>query len=291
MVILFLVSMIVVSIAVSLVFMNKISKPVTAITENIEDITNEKYQTKNNKGKLFSDVFEKLFYLNSKLNENKRLKNEWISNISHDIKTPLSSIKGYAEIMSNEKYDVNPSEMATYASEILKSEVRIEELLSDLKISSILDGNYTIKKEETNICELIKNCVDEIEPNIKKNSKIEVIAPLKISTECNDRLIKRSIKNIIYNALVHNDKPILIIIALTKIESGVLIDISDNGKGINSEQLPNIFKRYYSGESTDKQKGSGLGLAIAKDAIQNHGGDITVESLPYDHTTFHIFLP
>jgi len=287
----FVLSLIAVSTAMSLIFMNKISKPVTLLTENIEEIGRNDFHEKNYKGEIFNKVFVDLSDLNTRLHENRHLRNEWISNISHDIKTPLSSIKGYGEILSNPKYELNSNEVISYSSEILKSENQIEELLQDLKVSSSIDeGSYRLNRQETDICSLIKDCVSSMDTGKYKGTQIHLSMPDKLLTSCDQRLMKRCICNILYNAIVHNENPVTIEINVKKDTDRVCIEISDNGKGIPEDKLPMVFERYYSGDSTDKYKGSGLGLAIARDAVRLHGGDISVESVPKKKTTFRIII-
>ena len=100
----------------------------------------------------------------------------------------------------------------------------------------------------------------------------------------------RCIENLIYSALIHNDKEIEVIVRLEKLPDHILIEIEDNGRGMTEEELDQLFNRYYRGSNTDNYKGTGLGMSIAKEVIEAHNGEIQVESEVDEGTKIRILL-
>lgn len=220
------------------------------------------------------------------------MRNEWIANISHDIKTPLASIKGYAELMSS-GYDIEIDEVSQYA-EIIDSKANyIKELVDDLNLTMKLkDGYSNISREEKNIVSLVRGCIIDILNNPKYNnvyidfnSKEDNIV-LKID----ELLMKRVINNLLYNSIIHNNEDVSIKVNIILDEKTHII-IEDNGKGISEEDLKYIFERYYRGTNTGHaHKGSGLGMAISRDIVKAHNGNIKVESNIGSGTKIEIIL-
>ncbi|MGN0485381.1 MAG: sensor histidine kinase [Lachnospiraceae bacterium] len=289
----FCVTTVSVIIAVSYYFSKKVTAPIGRALEMIEEIqtgnSRDSFPIKNKK--LFANVFVSIDKLKAALKENERLRAEWITNISHDIKTPLSTIKGYAELLSTEDYEFEKEEMMGYADQILKSEKRIEELVEDLKMSQMLvEGKIKLKKEKVELVKLLENCIAETKIYIKGEPAIHFTYDKTINILADKKLLERSFVNIICNAYVHNEKNVCVDISLSEEENDAKIVIADNGRGIKKEDLAHIFERYYRGTDSGKEKGTGLGLAIAKEVITEHGGKILVSSEKGEGTRFIIYL-
>lgn len=217
---------------------------------------------------------------------------DWIANISHDIKTPLSSIKGYAEFLEQD-YDFSSEDIKSFAGIINNKSDYIKELVEELNLSMKLKNNESIlKKEKVNIVSLVKNSVIDI-LNDSKYSKVDIkfeCSEDKIFIDIDKVLMQRVLNNLIYNALVHNDKNISIVVSVYK-KDKIYISISDNGKGISEKDLENVFDRYYRGTNTgEAHKGSGLGMSIAKEIVNAHNGDITINSILGKGTDINITL-
>lgn len=295
----------------------KITIPVGKIMDDIACIQKgEHIDVGNDKdGKLFSPIFTCIEDLQAALNENERLRAEWISNISHDIKTPLSTIRGYAELLADEDYSFDLNEIRMYASQMLRSEETIKDLIEELKTSQALaDGGIVLKLEETDIGELVGSCVEsskayikqelmltripqaaaEDEPSIHPDETEPMIvynqldAPM-ISIDRN--LISRCITNIICNAFIHNDPDVRVDVTVSGSGNTASIIVKDDGCGMSEQDLKHIFERYYRGTNSSKVNGTGLGLAIANEVVKAHGGEIHVSSKKDQWTVFEIKLP
>lgn len=287
-----LVTTIVITV-VSFRFSRKVTTPIGRALQDIQDIQSgrELHSPPGTNQKFFSDVFISIRKLQSALKKNEKLRAEWITNISHDIKTPLSVIKGYAELLGSENYEFEREELILYANQILQSEERIKELVEELKISQMLvEGKWNLKFEKVNLAELIKECIRETKTYIKGEPIINFTCEKEIEILADRKLLERCLVNIICNAYIHNEKDVCVEISLSDELDGIHIVISDNGKGIKQEDLEHIFERYYRGTDSGKVKGTGLGLAIAKEVIVAHGGEIYAASILGEGTKFELMF-
>jgi histidine kinase len=208
---------------------------------------------------------------------------ELISNISHDLKTPITSIKGYIEGIKDGVADT-PEKMDKYVSTIYAKATYMDSLINDLFLFSKLDLNkIEFKFQTVDITNYLKDCVEEINFDLD-HSVIDLTleAPEKtIPVKIDVQQLKRTILNIVGNSIKYKtDKKLKIDILLKETTDYVTIEIRDNGKGIANDALPYVFDRFYRADSSRESiiGGSGLGLAIAKRIIEEHKGSIWIES-------------
>lgn len=274
---------------VAYIFSKNLVKPMVSVVKDIEDLKNGIYKPKEEKQGVFKEVSRNINDLSLILKKNEmqrnevdKAKEEWIANISHDLKTPLSSIKGYAELLAGEDYEINLEEAKRYSNTILNNSNHIQELVDDLSLIYKLKNKVlpTSFKDE-NLVAILQECIIDILNN-SKYSERDInfnYTDKKIILNCDKKYLKRAINNLIINALEHNLKDTVVDISISRKENGVNIIIEDNGQGISEEDLNNIFDRYYRGvNKSSASKGSGLGMAIAKEVINWHKGKINIES-------------
>lgn len=212
--------------------------------------------------------------------ENKEL----ISNISHDLKTPITTIKGYVEGIMDGVADT-PEKMNRYIRTIYNKANDMDKLINELTFYSKIDTNripYTFNK--INVADYFDDCAEEVcldleERNIQFTYINQVEKDTLIIADAEQ--MKRVINNIIGNSIKYIDKP------KGKIELRILdagdfiqVELEDNGKGIEAKNLPNIFDRFYRTDASrnSAQGGSGIGLSIVKKIIEDHGGKIWASS-------------
>ncbi|MGL5750192.1 MAG: sensor histidine kinase [Paraclostridium sp.] len=277
----------IIAIIIGYVFSKSLTKPVKNIINAVDDLYDKNYEISYKEKGIYKNVFKKLNSLSYKLKENElerkkidKMREDWIANISHDIKTPLSSIKGYAEFLG-EDYEFSKEDIKSYADIINNKSDYIKELVDDLNLNMKLKNNKSIlNKEKVNVVSFAKNIVIDI-LNDSKYSSVDIkfkCSEDKIFMDIDKVLMQRVLNNLIYNALVHNDENINIVVSVYK-DDNIYISISDNGCGISKDDLKNIFERYYRGTNTgEAHKGSGLGMSIAKEIVNAHGGDIIINS-------------
>ena len=277
----------------AIVFSKKITNPVGDIIEDIDKIRKGEKITRRSSAnnKLFENVFDSVENLEAILKQNDALRAEWIVNISHDIKTPLSTIKGYSELLYDQDYEYSSEEIRTYAGQMLKSEERIKELVDDLKTSnSLIEGKVTPVLESVDIVDFIEKCISNASTYYVHDKQIQLDKYCRAKCGIDVKLMERCITNIICNAFVHNDKDVEVKISVAEDDGNIIIRISDNGKGMPAKDMPHIFDRYYRGTGSGKTEGTGLGLAIAKEIVLLHGGRIDVKSVSGKGTEFTISL-
>lgn len=280
-----------ISIAVFLImgfiFGSKLTTPLLYIIQGVDFLGKDKYIIDYEEKGVYGKVFRSLNKLteNLRINRRERAKNEkmreeWVANISHDLKTPLSSIKGYAEILANKDYEISNKEIIQYSNTILNKANYMEELIEELRLHEKLKNNaLAINKRRGNLTELIRRIIIEILNHPDYENRLIYFNPQseKIEYDFDENLMGRGISNLIFNALIHNREGTEVVVGITN-QDRINIEIKDNGKGIKEEDLRKLFNRYYRGTNTESHKGSGLGMSIAKKVIEAHGGNISVES-------------
>ncbi|GIO96954.1 two-component sensor histidine kinase [Paenibacillus lautus] len=221
---------------------------------------------------------------------------ELISNISHDLRTPITNIKGYIEGIRDGVADT-PEKMDKYVNIIYTKTTDLDKLVDELFLYSKLDlKQVPFMFEHVDIIGFIDDCIDEqryvlqekgirLEWKERIGQSVEVVADLE--------KLKRTVLNIIGNAQKFMDKQDKTICVSTQLSpEWVTVEIRDNGMGIEPEAIPYIFERFYRAEPSRNSStgGSGLGLAIASQIIEGHGGTIWAESEPGVGTSLYFTL-
>lgn len=257
------------------------------IIYGIKRLDSNEYAPVKEKG-IYKDVFYSLNLLNKKLKaseeerkKNETLREEWVANISHDLKTPLSPIKGYAEILADSNYTVMTQEVKKYGEVILKNAVNVESIVENLNFTyQLKNGIIPINRSDGNVVRLLKEVIINIlnHPEYEERAIVFNCPEDRVNFNFDDTLLRRAFTNLLYNSVIHNAPDTIIKVSLME-EDKIYIKIEDNGKGMTEEELDKLFERYYRGtNSSVNVKGSGLGMAIAKQIIEAHTGKIQVIS-------------
>lgn len=214
-----------------------------------------------------------------------------ISDISHQLRTPLTALSMYQEIMENEPDHPAVIQKFTAKSELALS--RMEQLIeSMLRITRLDAGSIAFEKRTCNLSELVSHAVNELTTRATNEDK-EII--LKGSSEeslsCDPSWTVEAIGNIVKNALDHTDSKGVIHISWDTSPITTRIMISDDGHGIAPEDIHHIFKRFYRNSKSSDTPGVGLGLPLAKSIVEGQGGTISVQSTPHTGTTFTLLFP
>ncbi|WFB61295.1 HAMP domain-containing sensor histidine kinase [Paenibacillus sp. BR1-192] len=278
-----------IALCIAYIFSKRLTKPMFMLIDSIKRLANRNYHIYHQPKGVYKDVFANINLLSQELQasekERKKLdamREEWIGNISHDIKTPLASIQGYAEMLKDTEYQFSQDEIRDYAGIIERKSIYLRDVIEDLNLSTRLrNKELMLNKKHINIVSLVRNAViDTLNNPGYSNRDIEFGSSHEaIQVEVDDILIRRAISNLIFNAIVHNREDVAIKVQVEKNEDHILIRVEDNGKGIKEEELGRIFDRYFRGTNTGElHKGSGLGMAITRDIVIAHGGEIKVRS-------------
>lgn len=231
-------------------------------------------------------------HLQMKYDDNRKM---LVSSISHDLKTPITSIKGYVEGILDGVAN-SPEKVEKYLKTVYTKAVQVDSMIDDLLLYSKLDLNQIpFHFEKTDIVYYFEDCIAENESELEQAGiHIQLQNELKDSryVMMDKERVRRVVMNILDNARKYMNKPQgEIIILLRESSSSIIIQIQDNGAGIPKEDLPFIFNRFYRADASRSQtSGSGLGLAIASQIIEGHGGKIWVKSRIDEGTSIMISL-
>lgn len=297
--------MIMIGACLSLWVYKSILKPINNLKDATMNITagnlefTLSYPKDDEFGQLYDAYEEMRIHLKRSIEEN--LKNdteskELISNISHDLKTPITAIKGYVEGIMDGVADT-PEKMDKYIKTIYNKANDMDRLIGELTVYSKIDTNripYHFVK--LNVADYFDDCIEEISTELDNSGfKLNYFNYTDRATEiaADPEQIKRVINNIISNSLKYNDKEQGIInIRIKDQKDFVHFEIEDNGKGVSPEDLPYIFERFYRTDASrnSKKGGSGIGLSIVKKIIEAHGGTIWAFSTLGTGLSIHFIL-
>lgn len=231
-------------------------------------------------------------YLQQKYDENRKF---LVSSISHDLKTPVTSIKGYIEgILDGVAH--TPGKMQEYLETARSKAVLVNTMIDDLLFYSTLDLNQLpFHFERTDLAQYFEDCVADCRYEYDKaNIALELVNRLEepVTVLIDRERLMRVIQNILDNAAKYLDKPDgRVAIILRETRTSAIIEIADNGPGIPEKDLPHIFDRFYRVDvSRQTANGSGLGLAIAKQIVEGHDGKIWAKSAAGEGTRMMISL-
>lgn len=286
-------------IASSYIYGFLMSRQMQKMRKSIREVIARAYEPKSDTGS-FGDLYEELNTLNSEIRfcdeareKEEKLREEWIANITHDLKTPLSPIKGYAELIAAES-ETSPEEFRKYGEIIRKNMAYAEELINDLKLTyQLKNGMLPINRSRKNVVRFLKEIVIDLLNNTEYGERSISFCSTedKIELRFDEILFKRAFMNLITNALVHNNQETKVTMSV-KTGDSIEISIQDNGHGISKEELDHLFVRYYRGDNmAAKPEGTGLGMAIARQIFELHGGNIAAQSEPGYGTCITIMFP
>ena len=224
------------------------------------------------------------------LKSNEYLKKDFVSNVSHEFKTPLSVILGYAKLLEEDQ--ITETERKEYASQIVRESERLSNLAANILRLSKLDNQEISEKPDVfHMDEQIRQCVLLLEPKwSKKQIEFNIDLPSILFTG-NEELLSQVWMNLIENAIKFSRDNGEISISMHFQDNMVEVAISDCGIGMDGETSKRIFERFYQGDSSHAKEGNGLGLSIVKRIVAMHGGKIDVKSKPNAGTKFTVWLP
>lgn len=223
---------------------------------------------------------------------NEERKNELIVYLAHDLKTPLTSIIGYLELL-NESPDLPVSYRAKYANITLNKAYRLEELINEFfEIARFNVGNIILNKSSINLRLMLEQIIDEFYPLSKGQDKEIIInCPTSLCLVADSDKLSRVFNNVLKNAIAYSFPNSQINIDVKENLHDVSIEISNSGTTIPKDKLNYIFEKFYRLDESrgSNSGGAGLGLAIAKEIVEAHGGKIFASS-EHNVTTFTIIL-
>lgn len=305
-------------VILSIWYGNKFGKPLLHAMRWLKNIAGGKYEEPiSKKGKpvrfrrsgkekwsfrLFRDVTSSLEDLSITLKKNdamrqvlQQTREEWITGLTHDLKTPLSSIYGYALLLESNQYNWTDRDIQQFGSVMKEKSQYMTTLIDDLSLTYQLKNN-SLPAQHVNV--EINQFVQKVllqfinNPTLQ-NQNIEFVpSSNKIQYFIEEKWFQRIIENLLVNAVKHNNETTTVIVKLSQNANSFTLSISDDGKGMDEKTKELLFERYYRGTNTEESNiGTGLGLAITKQLVHAHNGTISVDSALGKGTTIILVFP
>ncbi|MDP4154275.1 MAG: ATP-binding protein [Bacillota bacterium] len=293
----FAISAIMISSFIILLFSKQITQPLIKIRKVSQQIAKGNYcvQLPLKGNDEITDLTTAINSMASELHRYETSRNEFLSNISHELKTPLMYIKGYADLLIQDRIR-DPEERINYLTIISEETLRVQHLVKDLfDLTKYRDGKILLTKKKINMVTFINEIVYRAQYEMERkgitcqfNSNID-----EISGMIDPERLEQVLMNLLENARVYTAENGEITVSVCEGSTSITIKIEDNGIGIPEEELSRIWERFYRVEKSRSRNygGTGLGLPIAKEIIELHGGHIEVSSVENQGTVFSIHLP
>lgn len=263
--------------------------------ENFVELSNGSHDEIDTMSDTFRQMARQIQAQMVRLKEIDALRRELVANVSHDLRTPLASLKGYLETLLLKDDSLAAKERQAYLKIAHKNSERLSNLVTELFELAKLDaGELKLQKETFSMAELAHDVIQKFLLRAEQqdiNLKVDMDLGVPY-VEADIGLIERVLDNLIDNALKNTPRGGTIKLGLNADGTFVTVIVADTGRGIAEDELPHIFQRFYKMPSGDNsQTGAGLGLAIAQRIVELHGSQLSVKSILHQGTQFDFALP
>jgi two-component system, OmpR family, phosphate regulon sensor histidine kinase PhoR len=224
------------------------------------------------------------------------VRRDFVANVSHELKTPVTSIKGFAETLEDGALD-DPDTARRFVRIIAGQADRLNSIIGDLLALSTLEQSENeprLTLEEADVCDVLQVAAEVCAPKARaKRISIGVSCTSRVLAAVNPPLLEQAVVNLVDNAVKYSPEGSAVEVALDQTPDEILISVRDQGPGVPREHLPRLFERFYRVDKARSRDlgGTGLGLAIVKHIAQAHGGRVSVDSRVGEGSTFRIHLP
>ncbi len=280
------------SIIIALFLSRRIAKPISDMTKKAEKLAEGNYnvQFTTTGIKEIDELANTLNYLEQEVSKTDEYRRDLMANVSHDLKTPLTMIKAYAEMIRDITLN-NKEKTKENLNVIIDETDRLNILVNDiLELSKLQNNQDNLNIEKFDIVELINDILKRYQI-IKETENYNLIleSPSSIIVKADKKRISQVIYNLINNAINYTGDDLTVTIKITENTKECKIEIIDTGKGIDEKDLSNIWNRYYKKEKNHKRNvvGTGLGLSIVKNILEQHHFKYGVNSVKDKGTTFY----
>ena len=285
--------MLIFSIGLASILAIVITKPILAVNRNAKELSKQNYDVKFSGGayREIQELNTTLNFATSELSKVDSLRKELIANVSHDLRTPLTMIIGYGEVMRDLPNENTPENVQI----IIDEATRLSILVSDLMdISKLQSGTLTVDKSRFSLTDCIRSIFDRYSKLIEQdNYIIEFECDADVTVFADHSKISQVIYNLINNAINYAGADKTVIVRQKVEDNMVLIEVEDHGVGIEADKIDLIWDRYYKVDKSHKSSviGTGLGLSIVKTILQLHNATFGVKSEVGHGSTFWFKLP
>ena len=270
-----------------------IIKPIQKIGDAFHEVSEGNFSVRVSEDEKIDEICEMAKQFNAMthdLSHIETLRTDFVANVSHEFKTPISSIEGYATLLQTP--DLPEEKRLRYTQKILENSRRLSSLTSNMLLLSKLENQEMVTdNKQFRLDEQIRKTILLLEDKwAKKDIEFNLELPLQMYYG-SEKLLEQVWFNIIDNAIKHSPDGKTIEIRLKSAESSVSVEIEDHGEGMTEEVTKHIFEKFYQGDSSRKEEGNGLGLALVKRILNICGGKISVQSAPGSGSVFTVELP
>lgn len=279
--------------AIAFLFNRIFFEPIQKLKDGMNDVSDGDFTVKIDTNSPINEVkelYDSFDLMVKELSATEILQSDFMSNVSHEIKTPVNAIEGYAMLLESE--EITPEEQQEYVEKILFNTKRLSELVGNVLLLSKIDNQAIPKNEKKfRLDEQIRQSIMQLETKWSEKD-IELDVELE-RTEFigNATLLIHVWDNLINNAIKFNNHGGTVKLRLSSNADRVTFTIEDNGPGVSEDAIKHIFDKFYQADSSHRQEGNGLGLALVKKIVDLHEGDIKAENLPDTGCRFTVVLP
>ncbi|MBQ7010667.1 MAG: HAMP domain-containing histidine kinase [Clostridia bacterium] len=269
------------------------SKPLKKLSDSAVSLANGDYNADFEGGgyREIDRLSQSLSYAANELSKVDRMQKELIANVSHDLRTPLTMISGYAEVMRDIPGENTPENVQV----IIDETSRLTALVNDLiEISKLQSGRRTLNFEVFSLTNVLKTTAERFEKlNECKGYTISCHTEGELSVRGDRSAITQVLYNLIGNGVTYAGEDKTVYVSLRRENDRAIVEITDTGSGIPSDELEHIWERYYRSEENHERGvgGSGIGLSIVKELLDAHGAEYGVTSTVGKGSTFYFILP
>lgn len=280
--------MIILSVGLAVILSRKISQPIERINVSAKNLAKGDYETSfSGDGYLeISELSDTLNYTALELSKVEKLRRDLIAHISHDLRTPLSLIYSYAEMMHD-----FPKEITGEQTKVIMDETsRLSSLVDDvLDISRFESGVPLLNISRFNLTNTLKGAVERVSELVRVDGfLLDYVSNGEVFITADELKVTQAFYNLLINAINYTGDDKVVTIRQTAFIDKVRIEVKDSGEGVDPVHLPYIWERYYKVDKNHKRPvtGTGLGLTIVKKIIESHGGQCGVDSIVGEGSTF-----
>ena len=287
------ISSLILGVFISMFIFRHALRPIEELSKGMQKVAAGDYtikiDTTSRKGEIY-DLLNNFNIMVQELNSTETLHSDFISNVSHEFKTPLATISGYATLLQDDS--LTRQERDEYIETIITSARDLSRMTGNILSLSRLENQTIITDQEAfRVDEQIRQIILRVEPawsskNLVLNPELE-----PITWYGNQELTSHIWSNLIDNAIKFTSAGGEITIRASMNEEWLTVSVQDSGIGIPPESQARIFDKFYQGDTSHKKKGNGLGLALVHQIVTLYGGHITLESIPDLGSTFTVCLP
>jgi two-component system OmpR family sensor kinase len=241
----------------------------------------------------FNRMAEELRSRAEKLQVSDRVRRQLLADVSHELNTPLTAMRGYIETLSMPDLPIDAVTRQRYVHIVMQETQRLERIIGDLlDLARLEGGGTTIRQSHVDVPALFERVATRHERDLQARGieLVQRVEPAAVTVVGDPDRLEQAVQNLAANALRHTPDGGTITLSAERAGGAIRLTVRDSGPGIAPEQLPHIFDRFYKADASRKSAtGSGLGLSIVKAIVERHGGEITARNEP--GAAFEILLP